>query len=281
MSPLDDRSLTAADALGSPPQHVDPRPANESPLGLAKAPSSPGRCWLLVLAAGLLAGLAGFGIGEVAPKLFPVSYELPPEIRGNGARVPIELERRMGISRDQSAALAYGGLGMFLGLALGAAGGLARRSPRAAIAAGVVGLALGGAAGAGMTRVLLPLFHASRTGFSEEDRNNDLALALRTHGGIWLAVGAAAGLALGIGLGGGARMARALIGGILGAVVAAVFYEFGGAVVFPIAETFRPMAKEMIPRLTAHLAVALCVAAGALLFAEHLTLRRAMPRSDR
>jgi hypothetical protein len=237
---------------------------------------------LLVLAAGLLAGLAGFGIGEAAPKLFRPSLEFSPELMRDRNRIPIETDRRARVAGDQSAALAYSGLGMVLGLALGAAGGLARRSPRAAIAAGVVGLVLGGTAGAGMSRILLPLFHASRTAFSEEDHNNDLALALRTHGGIWLAVGAAAGLALGIGLGGGgARMARALIGGIMGAGIAAVIYEFGGAILFPVAETFRPMAMEMIPRLLAHLAVALCVAAGALLVADHLTLTRATQRPDR
>jgi hypothetical protein len=281
MSQLDDRSPTSSGTLDVPPQPGDPGLANALLPGPTTAPSSPGRTWLLVLAAGLLAGLAGFGIGEAAPKFFPVSLEFSPEIRRNGSRVPIELERRVGISRDQSATLAYGGLGMFLGLALGAAGGLARRSPRAAIAAGVLGLVLGGAAGAGMTRVLLPSYHATRAAASDADHNNDLALALRTHGGIWLAVGAAAGLALGIGLGGGARTARAIIGGSMGAVVAAVTYEFGGAVLFPLAETFRPMAVEMIPRLSAHLAVALCVAAGALLIADYLTLRRATPRPDR
>jgi hypothetical protein len=281
MSQLDDRSPTSSAASATPPQPVDSGLATESPLGRAMPPSTSGRSWLLVLSAGLLAGLAGFGIGEAAPKFYPVSYELSPEIRRNTARVPIELERRMGVSRDQSATLAYGGLGMVLGLALGVAGGLARRSMGAAIAAGVVGMVLGAAAGAGMTSLLLPFYHSTRATLQEADHNNDLALALRTHGGIWLAIGAAAGLALGIGLGGGARMARALIGGILGAGVAAVIYEFGGAILFPVAETFQPMAKEMIPRLSAHLAVALCVAAGALLVADHLTLRRATPRPDR
>jgi hypothetical protein len=236
---------------------------------------------LLVLTAGLLGGLAGFGIGEAAPKLVAPSRELSPEIRKESTKVQTELRRRYNISQDQAAALAYGGLGMVVGLALGAAGGLARRSTAAAIAAGITGLILGGAAGAGATLALLPSYHATRAAASDENYTNDLALALRTHGGIWLAVGAAAGLALGIGLGGGARMARAFIGGILGAVVAAVIYEFGGAVLFPVAETFRPMAADPIPRLLAHLAVAVCVAAGALLLADHLSLRRARPRPDR
>jgi hypothetical protein len=207
-----------------------------------------------------------------------VSLDLPPEVRRNSSNVPIEIQHRKQIAGDRAAALAYGGLGMVLGLALGAAGGLARRSPVAAIAAGVTGLVLGGAASAGTTLTLLPSYHATRAAASDEDYTNDLALALRTHGGIWIAVGAAAGLALGIGLGGVARVARALIGGMLGAGVGAVIYEFGGAMIFPVAQTFRPMAAEPVPRLLAHLIVGLCVAAGSLLIADHLSLRRTGPR---
>ena len=224
-------------------------------------PSS-GRCWLLVLSAGLLAGLAGFGIGEVAPKMFPISTEYPPEIRGT--RIAIEFEGRMGVSRDRSAAVWFRRAGDDSRFN-------ARRRRRTcsayhqgeAIAAGIVGMVVGGGAGAGMTTVLLPIYHATRTAFPDADQNNDLALALETHGGIWLAVGAAAGLALGIGLGGRARMARALIGGIFGACVGTSIYEFGGASPVPTRAGFRPMAREMMPRALAHLAVALCVAARA------------------
>jgi hypothetical protein len=167
---------------------------------------------------------------------------------------------------------------MLLGLALGAAGGRVRKSPRAAILAGLAGLILGGTAGAGATLALLPSYHAARADAPDEESTNDLALALRTHGGIGIAIGAAAGLALGLGLGGGSRIARATFGGILGAILGAVIYEVAGALVFPVAETFRPMAVAPAPRLLAHLSVALCVAAGALWAANHLQLRRTATR---
>ena len=201
--------------------------------------------------------------------------KLPPEIQASLTKRTMELKRRQGVSMDRAAALAYGGLGMFLGLALGAAGGLVRRSPVAAIAAGLIGLVLGGAAGAGTTLALLPSYHAALAARQDEDKENNLSLALMTHGGIWVAVGAAAGLALGLGLGGLGRIARATIGGILGACLAAAIYEFAGAIVFPTAETFRPMAVAPAPRLLAHLSVALCVAVGALGFADYVTFRRA------
>jgi hypothetical protein len=233
---------------------------------------------MIVLAGGLVAGLAGFGFGEFAPQLVPPSYDLPRAIRGDRFRVLGEHARRLRASQDQAATLSYGVLGALLGLALGAAGGLARRSPRAAFTAAPIGLVLGAAAGTATTFLLLPWYHASHGLPSPDNATQELGLALATHGGIWVAVGAAAGLALGLGLGGG-RVARAIIGGILGAAVATVLYEFGGAIVFPRDKTFEPTAMAPAARLLAHLAVALFVSAGALWAAYHLSLRRESVRA--
>jgi hypothetical protein len=238
------------------------------------SPSSPLRGWSIVLGAGILAGLAGFGIGEAAPRLTPPDLNLPPEIQRSSSNKPLEIERRMRISRDRSATLAYGGLGAVLGLALGVAGGLIRRSVSAAVAAGITGLVLGGAAGAGTTWAILPYYHSTRAQATDETKTNDLGLALMTHGSIWIAVGAAGGLALGLGLGGGGRIARAALGGILGGILAAAVYEFAGAIAFPTEQTFRPMAISPVPRLLAHLAVAICVAVGAFGVADYLTIGR-------
>ena len=41
-----------------------------------------GRAWTMVLVGGLLAGLAGFGLGEYALQLLAPSLDLPPGIRG-------------------------------------------------------------------------------------------------------------------------------------------------------------------------------------------------------
>src|SRR5262249_6398162 len=116
-------------------------------------------------------------------------------------------------------------------------------------------------------------YHASFAPPSPENATQQLGLALATHGAIWMAVGAGAGLALGLGLGGG-RVARAIIGGTLGAAAAAVIYEFAGAIVFPLDRTYQPTALAPGPRLLAHLAVALCVSAGTLWAADHLSWRR-------
>jgi hypothetical protein len=236
------------------------------------------RTWMMVLTGGLLAGLAGFAFGEYALQLFAPSLVLPPEIRGDQTRAPLEHARRVRESQDRAATLSYGVLGALLGLALGAAGGMARRSPRAAITAALIGLVLGAAAGAGTTFLLLPWYHVFHAIPSPENATQELCLALATHAGIWVAVGTAAGLALGLSQGGG-RVAQAIIGGILGAALATAIYEFGGAVVFPLDRTLQPTAMAPGPRLLAHLAVALCVSAGTLWAADHLSLRRESVRA--
>jgi hypothetical protein len=232
-----------------------------------------GRTWMMVLTAGLLAGLTGFGSGEYALRLLAPSTELPPGIKGDQTLARREHTRRILVSQDRIAASSYGVLGAALGLALGAAGGLSRRSPLATILAALVGLLLGAAAGAGTTFLFLPLYHAAYDTPSTDNATQQLGLALVTHGVIWMAIGAVAGLALGLGLGGG-RGARAIVGGILGAAAAAVIYEFAGAVGFPLDRTYLPTALAPVPRLLAHLAVAFCVPACALWAAYDLTLRR-------
>jgi hypothetical protein len=244
-----------------------------APVG-ADASQLPGGIWLVAVATGLLAGLASFGIGEIAPELVKPSQEFTAEERANRNMLPVLTTRRYRQSDDRAAAIAYGSLGMLLGLGLGAAGGLARGSAKAAAMAGLVGLVLGGAAGAGVTMLALPPYHAVRDAMTDEDITQDIGLALKTHGGIWVAVGAAAGLALGLGLGGGGRVARAVTGGILGAAIAAALYEFGGAVGFPLSQSFRPRAITAGPRLLAHLAVALLVSITALWAVRYLRLGR-------
>jgi hypothetical protein len=275
MSPAENVSQVSQAATDDTPHPDGAGPDAGSPPGAAVARSSPLRDWSLILGAGLVAGLIGFGIGEAAPSLTPIDLKLPPDIQASVPKRTMELKRRQRVSMDRAAAVAYGGLGMFLGLALGVAGGMARRSPAAALAAGLTGLVLGGAAGAGATLSVLPSYHAALAAKSDADKENNLSVSLLAHGGIWIAVGGAAGLALGLGLGGPGRIARATIGGILGATLAAAIYEFAGAIVFPTGETFRQMAVAPGPRLLAHLSVALCVAVAALGVANYVTLRRA------
>jgi hypothetical protein len=268
MLSANERSPTSQVSSGARPPPEGPRYDPERP------PWPSGRTWSIMLVAGVLAGLCAFGIGEVIPSSFPPSNDIAPEIRAQPLLLAREMLKRSLLFSDRAAAAVYGGLGLLLSLALGAAGGFARRSIRAAIAAGFIGMVVGGTAGAATPYLVLPLYNAARIATTDDDNNIDLGLSMRTRGAIWLAIGAAAGVALGVGLG-GAAVVRAAIGGILGALLATVTHEIGGALVFPLSETFRPLSVTPTARLTDHLLIALCVATGAFWAVQHLRLRRA------
>ena len=248
------------------------------PPGEAGVARPSGRTWTIVIAGGLLAGLGGFGCGEYARWLFAPSLELPPAFR-NQERGPAEVARRLRVSEHQIATATSGALWALLGLALGAAGGLARRSATAAIRAALVGLILAAAAGATASYLLVPWYRATSAPPSDDNATREFCRSLATHGGIWMAAGAAAGLALGLGLGGG-RVPQAMIGGILAAALAAVIYQLGAEVLFPQDKTLEPIATAPGPRLLAHLAVALCVAAGTLWAADYLSLHHSSPKAQ-
>ena len=257
--------------VDNPPPGSVPEPAAMSTSGAAVSRPS-GLIWMMVLAGGLLAGLAGFGFGELALKLFAPSLELPPGIKGDQTLAPLEHARRLSVSQDRVATASYGFLGALLGLTLGVVGGLSRRSARGAVTSGLIGLVLGGTLAAGTTFLILPWHHAHFAPPSPDNVNQQLGLSVATRGTIWMIIGAVAGLALGRGLGGG-RVARAVAGGILGAAAAAVIHEIAGAVLFPLDKTSLLIAMTSTPRLLAHLTLALCVSAGTVWAAFHLSLR--------
>ena len=70
----------------------------------------------------------------------------------------------------------------------------------------------------------------------------DLSLSILIHLGIWGAVGAAAGIAFGLGYGTRKVMVGSLIGGMIGAAMATLFFDIGGAFV-PMAHTERPFSS--------------------------------------
>jgi hypothetical protein len=242
-------------------------------------PGAPGASTLLAIAlmAGVVAGLVSWGVGEATIESFTPSGRLAPEVSRSMVKATEERSRRSIQATTYRAMAAYGALGAAMGLALGLAGGLSRRSATMGLMAAGLGLVLGGAAGAGATRGLVPIyFQAMRT--SVDHLSSDVATPLIVHGGIWTAAGLAAGLALGLGLGGWRCAVPAAIGGVLGAAVATVLYEIGSPFAFPGASTADPFASDRFARLTAHLGVAVLVALGAAWSARYLSVKRAPKR---
>jgi hypothetical protein len=227
-------------------------PLEETEPGPVKVDTSPGRAMGLALAAGAVGGVVAWLGGEAIHGWFEAPLIDPFDRRSR------EMRGLVRASTVREALLAFGMLGAVLGLTLGGAGGLIRRSVSAALGAGGLGLALAAAAGAGAAACLVPYYlgHVNRDA-------DDLVLPLLTHAGIWAPIGAAAGLVLGGGSGGLKSALAALLGGLLGALFGTLIFEVIAPIAFPMAKTGEPISATWSSRLLARLAVALFTAAGA------------------
>ncbi len=213
---------------------------------IAPVTSSGARTWAVAIGAGLLAGVIAWAIGEAT---------FVPEAGFENKKEHIHVTvSEIGI---RNGIISFGVLGCVTGVALGLAGGLIRRSALRAIAAGAIGLLLGGGIGAALSGLIVPIYYEHSTG-------GELTYSLMVHGGIWMAVGAAAGLAFGIGLGGCARRSAACWERCA-ALLAGVIYEFAGGILFPQALTYRPISRTWESRIVARLLVTVFTAVGVVL----------------
>jgi hypothetical protein len=224
---------------------------------------------VLGIAAGLIAGVASVLAGEVI--LSRYQSDLAPALQ---IQPSPEVMRRWRDARLYSATLTFATMGGLFGLAMGLAGGLARRSVLAGTRAAIVGLLLGTTAAASLSLVLVSNFFAKH-----DPQSGDLVLPLLTHGAIWSAVGAIGGLALGLGLGGQGRWKVTLAGGLVGAAAATVVYEIVGALAFATSKTDLPLSSSITTRGMAQLLVAILSGVGAVMALRQPTQKAASSSS--
>ncbi len=236
-------SARSGHGLPSTPTVTEPLPATMT------------RILAIAAIAGLLSGAASLIAGEMILKSY--QNELVPALKAHPSAEDL---RRWREARIHSAALTIMATGGILGLTMGIAGGVARRSSNASAGAAIVGLVLGFAVAAS-----LGLFLVSNFFKKFDPQSGDLVLPLLTHGAIWSAVGAIGGLAFGLGLGGKGRWTATLGGGLLGAAAAAVIYEIVGALAFASSKTDQPVSATLASRGMAHFLVAILSATGAAL----------------
>jgi hypothetical protein len=216
------------------------------------------RLGLLVLSLALLAGVAAWLVGECT-----LDYYRPSDEAATQAYNFAALNREMEPVSAGNGALAFGALGGLLGLALGIAGGLIRRSTQWVVLGALVGLILGTAAGALPSLGLMP--------WSWRHRNDDpsatlLLTPLLVHLGLWSAIGLAAGLAFGVGSGTSkpSRYFEMALAGLVGAMLGTFVFEMVGAFVFPMDRTVEPFSATAGTRLLARLCVAGFIGLGAV-----------------
>ncbi len=220
---------------------------------------------LLVTASGaaLVAAVASLLAGEMIWKAYESALFPPLKITPTA-----EDMRQWREARLYSATLTFTAMGGIIGLTMGLAGGLARRSFLAGTKAAILGYLLGTTIVALISLAVVSVF------FTRYDpQAGDLTLPLLTHGLIWSAVGAIGGLAFGLGLGGKGRWKATMMGGLVGAAAAAVIYELVGALAFASSKTELPVSFSVTTRAISHLLVALLCAAGAVLFLNQYAKR--------
>jgi vacuolar-type H+-ATPase subunit I/STV1 len=239
-----------------PTSAVDDTTASLPASAVSELPSERiGRLLVIAAVAGLAAGVVSELIGELILNSYHSDLNPPLQMNPNA-----EDMRRWREARLYSATLTFSTLGGLLGLALGLAGGFARRSTAASAGAANLGLVLGSATAGSFSLILVSIFFKGY-----DPQSGDLLFPLLTHGAIWSAVGAVGGLAFGLGLGGRGRWKATLVGGFTGAAAATIVYELVGAVVFASSKTDLPLSSSSMTRGMALLLVACLSSIGAVL----------------
>ena len=224
------------------------------------------RSWTLTMGLALLGGTAAWIVGELA-----LDYFKPSEAASSQRFDFTALNKEMAVVSSYNGAVAFGALGGLVGLALGLAGGLTRRSRSAALLGGTVGLVLGASAGVLPSLAIMPWQWRHR---NDDPSSTQLLMPMLIHFGLWCGVGLAGGLAFALGTGARKplRLADAAITGLIGAIVGTFVFELAGALLFPLASTAQPFSATSITRLLARLCVAGFVAVGVI---------RSLPSSTR
>jgi hypothetical protein len=261
MVPIDPTSLDSDGALPAPTGNQP----QIGPATLEPAPGERSRLFAFALLAGLIAGAASLFIGERI--LTAYQSELIPKLK---FRPTAEDTHRLTEARFRSATLTFTTMGGLLGLAMGVAGGMTRRSAFASARAAFLGLVLGTVAAASTALALLPIFF-----WKYDPHSGDLLVSLLTHGVIWSVVGGIGGLALGLGFGGPGHWKQTLSGGLAGGAAAAIVYEIVGALAFASDKTDLPVSSSITTRAMAQLLVAILSAVGASLAFRQAAKREA------
>jgi hypothetical protein len=248
--------MAAIDPQSSPP---DAAPANVTP----PAPTArdepvsveSGRLLVLALVAGIAAAVASGVAGEMI--LHRYWADLNPALQ---IQPSPEVMQRWRNARVYSATLSFATMGGVFGLAMGLAGGLARRSIAASASAAIFGLVVGTASAACAAFLLVSNFFKSH-----DPQSGDLLFPMLTHGAIWVVVGVIGALIFALGFGGRGRWPASVLGGLLGAAAATIVYEIIGALFFASDKTDLPLSASVITRGMAHALVAILSAVGVVL----------------
>jgi hypothetical protein len=266
MEPEESQPNPAVTSLSSQPSQSGPQPA-ESPAEIKPGLHAP--LWLLTLAAGVIVGVVSGQSGEATNSAIGLDIHYPADFASLGgyqktAVVAMITGDAWRIAVSKRCAAAYGLLGILLGVSLGLVGGWAIGSFRSGLWGVIIGAVAGGAAGAGLSAIVVPIFFRFQN--PETDASSmGLLLLFLAHATIFAGIGATSGLALAWGSGNRKLIVPALVGGALGAVFGTFAFELINSLLYPLVRTYEPMPSEAVPRILIHVCAAMGTAFGAAL----------------
>jgi hypothetical protein len=214
---------------------------------------------IAVLIAAILSAAISWGLGET-----PLMHFRPQiaNVSMMGTNYRDSSPQTKEIATLKQASCILGCFGALLAGSVGAAGGYLAGSRKSALMAASAGLLVGGLAGALPPWLVIPLYNRA-----EELTPGELGRSLLMHWSLWLALGAATGLALGLSMRNSSRLLRAVFGGMIGVALGTLVFELIGGLLFPLAETGKPLAATWETRLLSLLTIATYAAMGAVVLA--------------
>jgi hypothetical protein len=222
--------------------------------------------WRIALACGATAGVISWIAGELAQGAF--KPELVEQVMLMGTIVQPTLITQ-NVADFKNAILSFALLGGVMALAMGFAGGLAARSMIRGAVVGLSGAAIGALIGAGVTRVVLPVFYRRLA-----PDPNDVMTPILIHGAIWTALGAVSAIAFAIGIKARREFFYIVVNACVAAFSASFLYHTAAEGLFPAANSSEPIATAPAARLLAAGMVTMLVAVGA---ASGATIRTLSP----
>jgi hypothetical protein len=209
---------------------------------------------MIVVSAGVVAGVASWVAGELAHGLFR------PRL-SNVVIMGMTLKRPSPESQQAAdlanATLGSAILGAATALALGLAGGLVGRDPWRGAWVGLGAFPVGALAGAATSQALVPVFFRQNV-----PDWNDLLTPILVRGGIWSMIGIVGGVAFAAGLRSWRLAPVAALSAVVSAFAASALFHLLSGFLFPHSNPWDPVGGSAVLRLLATSLMTLLVAVG-------------------
>jgi hypothetical protein len=251
-------------------QRPEPKAAGTASVGSSGHAVNRSALMGLLLAGTLLAGFASWSLGETGLVRRPAAVA---QYNLMGQTIQGQTSETIRAASRQTASRFFAISGGLLVLTAGLAGSLAFRRLRWPLVSGLILPAAWAALCGIVAWFAMPLYDKAADAAYPE-----MAVSIVAHLMLWVPVGIGAGIALACALGNPKLAATSAVAAAVGVILGVFLFEFIGALLFPLAETGRPLSATPTTRLLAWVVIvlpAVLLGANALLGGSKTELERA------